>query len=162
MTPQDRSLKHHDIYRKRIRTWRKMKMFFRVETGGERLGRRMSFLLSSVGFQLWVAQRLPSWWFDSLSGWMMTSLPVWELLWPTEHARANCCQYILHMCSGQSFVSCPRILPFTSFRETDFISQPTDLDIITSEREITLVEQLALLAICCTSAHFMAVCGPEI
>lgn len=37
------------------------------------------------------------------------------------------------------------------------ISQPTDLDIITSEREITLVEQLALLAICCTSAHFMAV-----
>lgn len=42
------------------------------------------------------------------------------------------------------------------------ISQPTDLDIITSEREITLAEQLALLAICCTSARLMAVCGPEI
>lgn len=42
------------------------------------------------------------------------------------------------------------------------ISQPTDLDIITSEREITPAEQLALLAICCTSAHFKAVCGPEI
>lgn len=42
------------------------------------------------------------------------------------------------------------------------ISQPTDLDIITSEREITLVEQLSPLAICCTSAHFMGVCGPEI
>lgn len=41
------------------------------------------------------------------------------------------------------------------------ISQPTDLDIITSEREITLVEQLALHTICCTSARFMAVCGPE-
>lgn len=41
------------------------------------------------------------------------------------------------------------------------ISQPTDLDITTSEREITLVEQLAPLAICSTSARFMAVCGPE-
>lgn len=50
---------------------------------------------------------------------MMTSLPVWELLWPTKHAHVNCSQYILHMCSGQSFVSCPRIFPFTSFRETD-------------------------------------------
>lgn len=36
-----------------------------------------------------------------------------------------------------------------------YISQPTDLDIITSEREITLVEQLALPAICCTSACFI-------
>lgn len=35
------------------------------------------------------------------------------------HARVNCSQYILHMCSGQSFVSCPGILPFTSFREMD-------------------------------------------
>lgn len=34
------------------------------------------------------------------------------------------------------------------------ISQPTDLDIITSEREITPAEQLALHAICCTSAPF--------
>lgn len=29
-----------------------MKMFFRVETGGERLEHRMSFFLSSVSFQL--------------------------------------------------------------------------------------------------------------
>lgn len=94
-------------------------MFFRVETGGERLGRRVSVLLSSVGFQLGVAQLLLSWWFDSLSGGMMTSLPVWEHLWPTKHARANWSQYILQMCSGQSFVACPSILPFTSFRETD-------------------------------------------
>lgn len=114
MTPQDRSLKHHDIYRKRIRTWRKMKMFFRVETGGERPG-----WVYNVGCQLWVVQRLLSRWSDSLTGGMMTSLPVWELLWPTKHARVTCSQYILHMCSGQSFVPCPRILPFTSFRETD-------------------------------------------
>lgn len=115
MKPQDRSLKHHDTHRKRT-TWRKMKMFFRVETRG---GRRMNFLLSSVGFQLWVAQRLLLWWFDSLTGGNVTVLPVWVLQWPTNHACANCSRYILHVCSGQSFVSCPRILPFTSFAETD-------------------------------------------
>lgn len=59
---------------------------------------------------------------------------------------------------GKVFVSYPRILPFTS-EKWICISQTTDLDIITSEREITSVEQLA---ICCTSARFMAVCGPEI
>jgi len=72
---------------------------------------------STLGFQLGVAQRLLSWWFDSLAGGTMTSLPVWELLWTTKHA--TCSQYILHMCIGQRFVFCPRIISFMSFRETD-------------------------------------------
>lgn len=66
------------------------------------------------------------------------------------------------MCSGQSLYLVQEFFLLHPSGRQICISRPTDLDIITSEREITLVEQLALLAICCTSAHFMAVCGPEI
>lgn len=78
------------------------------------------------------------------------------------HACANCCGYILHVRSGGNFLY--QFQEFFLSRPSGrriCISRPTDLDIITSEREITLVEQLALRAICCTSAPFMAVCGPE-
>lgn len=96
-----------------------MKKDENVFQGWNRRGCRMNFLLNSVGFQLRVAQRLLLWWVDSLTGGMVTSLPVWVLQWPTNHACANCSQYILHVCIGQSFVSCPRILPPTSFGEMD-------------------------------------------
>lgn len=116
MTPQDRSLKHHDIYRKR--TWRKMKMFFSIETGGERLGWVSTLQAFS---STWPSGCCPgdltvSQWDDDFTSCLRASVNPLPL---PKHAHVNCSQYILHMCSGQSFVSCPRILPFTSFRETD-------------------------------------------
>lgn len=124
--------------------------------------------LHTAGFQPYVAQRLLSRWFDSLTSGMMTSLPVWELLCPPSPSTSPS-MHVWIVVSTSSTCAVGKVL----YLVQEFfllhpsgrricISQPTDLDIITSEREITLVEQLALLAICRTSAHFMAVCGPEI
>lgn len=81
---------------------------FGVETGG---GAELNLILLS---------------FEWSSGCCCVDLTVslvvislWVLQWSTNHACANSSQYILHVCSGQTFVSCPRILPFTSFREMD-------------------------------------------
>lgn len=106
MKPQDRSLKHHDTHRKEQHEerWR----CFRC--GNRRRSGRNLILFS----------------FEWSSGCCCVDLTVslvvislWVLQWSTNHACANSSQYILHVCSGQTFVSCPRILPFTSFREMD-------------------------------------------
>lgn len=125
MTPQDRSLKHHDIYRKR--TWRKMKMyFFFFFYRWDRRG-ASGASVDTTGFRLYgpVAAVQVTWqsqqWDDDFTSCLRASVPSSPSS-PTllsKHACVNCSQYILHMCSRQSFVSCPRILPFTSFRETD-------------------------------------------
>lgn len=149
MTPQDRSLKHHDIYRKRVRTWRKVKNV-KVEIGGECLGWVYTLYVSRGSCRGHLTVSPVGWWLHFLFESVRDPPSIQVAFGPSSTCAV-----------GKVFVSCPRILPFTS--ETWIcISQPTDLDIITSEREITLVEQLALLAICCTSARFMAVCGPEI
>lgn len=85
----------------------------------ESLECRMSFLPTSPHCRCSAPSGFCRGDLTGLAGGTMTLLPVWELLWPTKHARVVCCQYILHLCSGQSFVSRPRILPFMSFRETD-------------------------------------------
>lgn len=94
---------------------------------------------------------------DSLTGGMM-SLFTYGWTAPASFQACTCEMQSVHPPHVQWAKFC--ILLHPSGRRI-CISQPADLDIITSERVITLVEQLALLAICCTSAHFMAVCGSE-
>lgn len=153
MTPQDRSLKHHDIYRKTKKNMKKDEnVFFKVETreGGASWDESPRCRVSSSGGGCCPGDLTVSpvgWWLfathqaytcETLFGTISTCA-AGKVLYPVQEF------FLLHP-SGRRIC----------------ISQPTDLDIITSEREITLVEQLAPLAICCTSARFMAVCGPEI
>lgn len=103
-----------------------------------------------------------SWESDSTASPVAISRPVWALQWI---CQSRVCKLLwVHPPRAQWVNFLYQFQEFFLSRPSGrriCISRPTDLDIITSEREITLVEQLALRAICCTSAPFMAVCGPE-
>lgn len=150
MTPQDRSLKHHDIYRKRI-GW---KCFSELRQEGSVRGESticVDPVFMAAVEVIWQSNRW--WWLHFLfeSSCDPPSMHVYIVVSTSSICAVGKVLYLV-----QEFC-----LLYPSGRRI-CISQPTDLDIITSEREIASVEQLAVFAICCTSAHFIEVCGPEL
>lgn len=136
-----------------------MKMFFRVETRGGWV---------RVGAGGWgVKNELPTEFcrLSALSGPPAAALVIWQSHW-WECDFTSCASDppIVHVqtvvgtsstCAvGKVLYLVQEFFPLPPSGRRICISQPTDLDIITSEREITLGEQLAPLAICCTSARF--------